>query len=301
MNDIKQLMRAANPAPDSNATLSDDDFAALLLLTQSRSRNMDVKDIVTPAEPETPKRSGWLVAAAAFAAIVVVVGVAVLLMRPTTDVAPAATPPTTEAAVDDAASTTTTAVPDIVTETERAAADQVVDALNARDMAALWATMTDTASVVLRIERTPTPGAPGVARSRELVERYIGVDFALGTTWAITNCLPASTPTSVRCDVEATEPLREAFGLGVLSALLLIDVGDDGLIVSFDLRWDDRVVGVSTGTWWQDLSDFTEWVEATYPDDFVIMTFAGDQIRTSPESLELWTQHVSEFLELTDG
>ena len=98
MSDIAQLMRAANPVPDSEAALTNDDFDALLLLTQSRSGNVDVQDLTKPVEPEKKKQfSGWLVAAAAFAVVIVFLGAAMLLRSPAGELPPATTPPTTEA------------------------------------------------------------------------------------------------------------------------------------------------------------------------------------------------------------
>jgi len=97
MSDVAQLMRAANPVPDSEAALPNDELDALLLLTQSRSGNMDVQELTKPVEPEKRQRSGWLVAAAAFALVIVVVGAAMLLARPADELPPATTPPTTQA------------------------------------------------------------------------------------------------------------------------------------------------------------------------------------------------------------
>ncbi len=96
MSDVAQLMRAANPVPDSEAALTGDEFDALLLLTQSRSGNMDVQQLTKPAEPERKQRSGWLVAAAAFAVVIVFVGAVMLLANPAEDLPPASTPLTEE-------------------------------------------------------------------------------------------------------------------------------------------------------------------------------------------------------------
>jgi hypothetical protein len=98
MSAINQMMRAANPVPDPATALADDDFEALLLVSQTRRGKMDAKETMRPVEPEAPRRRGWLIAAVSFAAVVVVVGAAALLMRPTGGAAPATTPPTTEAA-----------------------------------------------------------------------------------------------------------------------------------------------------------------------------------------------------------
>ena len=63
MSNVSELIRSANPVPETNP-LSDDEVNAVLTLTLTRSGDMDVKEIVTPVEPDKPKWNGWLVAAA---------------------------------------------------------------------------------------------------------------------------------------------------------------------------------------------------------------------------------------------
>jgi len=92
MSDVAQLMRAANPVPDSEAALPDDEFDVLLLLTQSRSGIVDVRELTKPVEPEKKQRSGWLVAAVAFAVVIMLVGAVMLLANPAEDLPPASTP-----------------------------------------------------------------------------------------------------------------------------------------------------------------------------------------------------------------
>jgi hypothetical protein len=94
MNDIQTLMRSANPIPDAKQEFTDGDVKALLTLTLTRSGDMDVKEIMTPVEPDR-KRNGWFVAAAAFGAVIIVAGLALLLTRSTTEELPPATTPTT--------------------------------------------------------------------------------------------------------------------------------------------------------------------------------------------------------------
>jgi hypothetical protein len=256
-----------------------------------------------------PSRSGvtWrgpIVATVAFGIVVLVAIVAVIAGG---GAEPAAPQPVTTTVVEQVTSTTVprttgttvpspttvVTVPDTVSEVERSAADRVVEALNAADIDALFAAMSESAPVVTRVERLPTPT---ITRSRELFERYIRVDFAIGAQWTITKCSAASTRSSIRCELENAEPLREAFGLDTLPALLLIDVDESGLIESFDLRWD-VAQPIIVGAWLSDLAPFNDWVKATYPDDFEVMTINDEQIRTSPESLELWTLRVAEFLD----
>jgi hypothetical protein len=252
-----------------------------------------------------PVWRGPLVAAAVFGVVLVVAIVLSLTSGGAEPAAPVTTtvtePPVTTVPPAPTTTTTlppatTTTVPDIVSDIEKSAADGVVDALNAADIDALYATMTESATLRVRVERLPTPA---ITSSREAFERYIGVDFAIGAQWTITNCSPASTRSSIRCELENAEPLREAFGLDILPALLLIDVDDSGAIEAFDLRWDDAK-SIIEGTWLNDLAPFTDWLKEAYPDDFRIMTINEEQIRTSPESLELWRVHVPEFLATLD-
>ena len=93
MNDIQTLMRSANPIPDAEQEFTETDVQALLTLTMTRSGEMDVKEIMTPVEPDK-KRSGWFVAAAAFGAVIIVAGLALMLTRSTEELPPATTPTT---------------------------------------------------------------------------------------------------------------------------------------------------------------------------------------------------------------
>ena len=79
MSDIAQLMRAANPVPDPAAALTHDELNALLLLTRTRSGNMDVKSPETRGRQEKNQHRGWLVAAATFAVILVVAGIGLMV------------------------------------------------------------------------------------------------------------------------------------------------------------------------------------------------------------------------------
>ena len=96
MSNVSELIRSANPVPEPNP-LSDDEVNAVLTLTLTRSGDMDVKEIVTPVEPDKPKWNGWLVAAASFGVVVLVAGLALLLTRSTTEELPPASTPTTAA------------------------------------------------------------------------------------------------------------------------------------------------------------------------------------------------------------
>lgn len=206
---------------------------------------MDVREIVTPAEPETPKRKGWLIAAAAFAAIVVVVGVAVLLMRPTTDVAPATAPPTTEAAVDDTAP---------MTEDQAfAIAALYVEALEAADVEATLGMLSPDAVLFL--------GSSGV-RS-DAYEQYLVWGAAQGTVASEGSCstieVVAPDTFKVGCTYGYLQGLAAAVGATPVPVELVLYVTPDGIgTVSEGYGQPDfRAVNVP----------FRAWLEVNHPDD----------------------------------
>jgi hypothetical protein len=253
MSAIDQLMRAANPVPDSATALADDDFEALLLVSQTRSGNMDVREIVTPAEPETPRRKGWLVAATAFAAIVVVVGVAVLLMRPTTDVAPATTPPTTEATVDDAAPMTE--------DRAFAIADAYVGALEAGDVEAAIGTLAPDAEIFLGSRMVRSDG----------LEQYLAWGAAQGTVGSGGVCTTVDIVTAdtfkIGCTYGYLQGLAAAVGATPVPVELVLYVTPDGIgpVAEGYGQPDFRAVN----------TPFRAWLEVNHPDDGTTTRFGS--------------------------
>ena len=256
----------------------------------------------TAVRSTRPKWRGPLVAAAVFG---VVLFVAIVLSVTGGGAEPAAPVTTTVAELPvttvPPAPTTTTTVPPVTTTTavdtvsagERAAAEAVVEALNANSTEELFSLMTDSAPFSHRIQKSESAV---VGTSRELFERYLGFDFAIGTSWMIVGCEPASSVTSVRCAVDVREPLRDELGLRVLPALLRIDVDGGGVIQELDLRWDTADSLSALGTWVEELVVFTDWVEENYPGDMDVMAIDILPL-TSPASVALWRSHVAEFLD----
>ena len=80
MDDVARLMRDANPVPDTETALMPGGLDALLLLTKTRSGNMDVKQTESQAQIGPAKRRGLLVGAAALAAVLII-GAALLFSR----------------------------------------------------------------------------------------------------------------------------------------------------------------------------------------------------------------------------
>jgi hypothetical protein len=201
--------------------------------------------------------------------------------------------PETTTTVPPTTTTTTATVVDAVSAGERAAADAAIAALNAHSTEDLFALMAESAPAAHRIQKSESAV---VGRSRDLFERYLSFDFALGTTWTIVSCEPASTVSSVRCAVDVHEPLRDELGLRVLPALLRIDVDQAGLIQELDFRWDTADPLSALGTWVEELVVFTDWVDENHPGDMEIMAIEILPL-TSPASLALWESHVAEFLD----
>jgi hypothetical protein len=145
MSNVSELIRSANPVPETNP-LSDDEVNAVLTLTLTRSGEMDVKEIMTPVEPDKSKWSGWLVAAAAFGAVVLVAGLALLLTSSDAEELPPASTPTTVAfsettvAEDEVTQTTTAAAP-TVPAGSLAAVQNFVAAMSSGDEEALHASV----------------------------------------------------------------------------------------------------------------------------------------------------------------
>jgi len=289
MNDIAQLMRAANPVPDSEAALTDDEFDALLLLTQARSGNMDVQQLEKPVEPEKRQRSGWLVAAVAFAVVIVFVGVAMLLARPAAETPPATTPPTTEALTPttqaappttEAASPTTVAP---VVEAEPVMTDEILAlltnyeaAFNNADAAAFRALFTPDARFVQ--ERNPG--------NTVSVDRLVGEMVNLRrqeSTLALVDC--TATSYGARCKFVYSGAVETALFYGPATNTIALYI-DGGQITELGLR-ATSLPGVIPDPWQQVL----DWVEENFPEDREDMISPMINDILASEDSELWLKY----------
>ena len=214
---------------------------------------MDVREIVTPAEPETPKRRGWLVAAAAAALIIVVVGVAALLMRPTDGVAPATTPPTTDAAVDDAAP---------MTEDQAfAIAGAYVEALEAGDVEATIGMLAPGTDIFL--------GSSGVRSDG--FEQYLiwgGAQEAVASGGACTTASVVSADTfKIGCTYGYLQGYAAAVGATPVPVELILYVTPDGIgpVAEGYGQPDFRATNVP----------FRSWLVVNHPDDGATTRFGS--------------------------
>jgi hypothetical protein len=198
MSDVALLMRAANPVSDSEAALPIDEFDALLLLTQSRSGNVDVQELTKPVEPPKKKQfNGWFIAAAAFAVVILVVGAAMLLASPADELPPATTPPTTEAAppttaaaVIEEAVPTTVAIAEevapVVDPASLAFAEGLIADLNAGDVDGAVARFPDT--MTFRSDFFTLPVIPGWFAFNDALESTYELGECKTITGGVTRC-----------------------------------------------------------------------------------------------------------------
>ncbi|MGI9584735.1 MAG: hypothetical protein ACR2N7_04020, partial [Acidimicrobiia bacterium] len=184
MSDIQTLMRSANPIEDAHTEFGQDDLDALLLLTQQRSGDMDVKEVTTPVTPEKKNNRGWLVAAVAFASVIAVAALALLVSGPSEDAPPATTPTTTpvDVALPTTVPPTTVAEPTISADDEAVLA-AFVTALNSGDVEAFRAIFDPAAERVGEWEGDYDDDLNGLAI--EAQHKHLR-----GTSSALEDCVP---------------------------------------------------------------------------------------------------------------
>jgi hypothetical protein len=251
MSNVSELIRSANPVPEANP-LSDDEVNAVLTLTLTRSGNMDVKEIVTPVEPDKPKWNGWVVAAASFGVVVLVVGLALLLTRSTTEELPPATTPTTVAI--------------LTVDGALAVSDGFVEAFNRGDADAVMALFTsDVALSEHYIGQSPS----FEAIDRAFFEQYLAWSTAQGTTFTSPECAVTDEGTAaavtVSCEFGWLPAAEAAVGLPPIPTVLTMVVTRGGISQAAFEYLSDFGVGSfgsdSEGKGW-----FEAWVLANHAD-----------------------------------
>jgi hypothetical protein len=301
MSDIAELMRAANPIPDPETALTADEFGALLLLTNTRSGNVDVQQLTKPAEPEHKQRRGWLVAAAAFAVAIVFVGAAMLLARPAAELPPATTPPTTEAvppttqaappttqaAVEEQVveSTATTAAPanEALSAEEEAFVEEFVAAFNAADETAFLALSSPSVEVSTGIRFNA-----GIDRWTDEVRWR----WALQQQWEVESCKIWYSAINCQLSITGDDP---PYINGPLSAVARLIV-TDGVVTSLTLNEDQGAIIANVGA-------FYDWVEINHSEKLDLIRSGGvpgapiltaESIAILQELLPLWKATLNE-------
>jgi hypothetical protein len=290
MSDVAQLMRAANPVPDSEAALADDEFSALLLLTQSRSGNVDVQELTKPVEPEKKQRSGWLVAAAAFAVVIVVVGAAMLLTRSTEELPPATTPPPNQAVTP----TTPAAPPTTVAEgalspAQQSFVDEFVSAFNAGRYESFPGDFEEYLSYFAPDATVST----SISSNADLEQYRLELAFRGAMNHELTLVSCREEFGSIRCQVEASsddlsvDP-RPLFGMSLQV--------DNGLVTS--LTWSENIGVISRA-----IAPFYDWVSENHAGTLPLIR-AGESPgapKLTGESIELWIELLPEYKASLDG
>lgn len=295
MSDIAQLMRAANPVPDPESALTADEFDALLVLTHTRSGNVDVQQLTKPADPEHKQRRGWLIAAATFAVVVILVGATMLLTRPAAELPPATTPPTTQAlppTTQAAPPTTQAAVEEQVVESTATTAAPADEALSAEEEAfveefvAAFNAADETAFLALF--------SPSVKASTS-ISADVGIDrwtdevrwrWALQQQWEVENCKILFSAINCQLSITGDDP---PYINGPLKAVMRLIV-TDGVVTSLTLNEDMGAVTANVGA-------FYSWVEINHPEKLDLIRRKGvpgppilteESIAILQELLPLW-------------
>ena len=259
MSNVSELIRSANPVPETNP-LSDDEVNAVLTLTLTRSGDMDVKEIVTPVEPDRPKWNGWLVAAASFGVVVLVAGVALLVTRSTTEDLPPASTPTTVAfsettvAEDEVTQTTTAAAP-TVPPRSLAAVQTFVAAMSSGDEEALHASVGPSFVYSGLVGET--------VFNMEDLARWSGALAAQQTTITVDTCT-AGAESTLSCNEFHNGPVESTYGIPVQWSVHYEIV--DGLVASAS------AVGCTCPQVSEVQKEIRAWVRTFDPDQAELLT-----------------------------
>ncbi len=279
MSSIQNLMWDANPIPDPGSEFSDDEIGALLLLTRTRSTGMGMTETLRPTEPEKERnRRGWFAAGVSFAAIIAMVGGGLWFasMGDTGDDASSLVTTTIEA-------TTTTAATVAGIEASQAAIS-FLTATETFDVDAALALLADDAVIAL-----------GPADSKSAVAKEMRWQEATGLVVTPQECSVA----------DATQPSEGSIAVGctatVASPIAAVG-GAEPIVFTYEATVDDGVItaiesvdlGIYSNAVWV---PFESWVRTSRSDAHPIMfSSAGTGVVLSDESIELWRQYTTEYV-----
>lgn len=265
MSDVQTLMRNANPVPDAATEFGPDDLDALLLLTRSRSTDMDAKELTRAVEKDSKnRRSSWYVAAAAFGLVVLLVGSVVLLNRSSDpEIPPGTTPSTTTSlapTTTTAPSTSTTTAAPAIDPAALAFMDGFVAELNAGDYQAAADRVIAAEQFVGEpaLPQNTTQDARFRAKYHMWTELLSAVTVSDCTTNSsgFTRC--TLTRTSEREPALADEPERWTIRLRIA----------DGQLTYFEQAAN------GFEPWWQAISDIEDWLISTDNDVYMAAFFS---------------------------
>ncbi len=283
MSDIQTLMRSANPVHDVTTEFGQDDLDALLLLTRTRSTEMDLREVTRPVKKGPRRgRSGLLAAAAAFGAVVVLIGSLVVLNRRTDPEIPPATVTTTTVPSTTAPATTTITEPSTTStapapEVDAAAVayiEALVADLNAGDVDAMTQRILEAKQVGFG------DGAGGTEQPIRAVTYWIGIEVQA----EILGCRMSDVGIT-KCDVDM---YSDYFPFAPLPMTGQWQVRLDGTEVAFQTWY-----AFAMDPWFQIDLDFQAWVVENYPEYQAVILVPTDPVRAA----ELTKQIVAEYRE----
>jgi hypothetical protein len=293
MSSIEQLVRSVNPIPEPHDEFGDDDVAALLLLTRSRSGTMDTKEAPSTRE-SGPRRSAWVIGVVSFAVVLIIAAVLVVLGTTGDDRGPAS-PATTEAAPATPSTTAASADGELTPEEEALVAGlvQAFNGLEYRrwpaDVSAFLAFFDRAAEIRTGMTTGEDAGAGGTVE-----EFWAELQFraAMHSRWDVVGCRTESG--AILCQVDFTHDAPASRGAPLRVGLRL--VVENGLVRSLALSAPASAVS-------QAVPEFYDWVAEHHPEDLDLMRGPGSVgvPNADPVSIDLWRTYLPEYYAAIDG
>lgn len=284
MNSTQSVMRSANPVPDPQGDIDDEVLQSLLILTLTRSTDVDAKELTRPVHEQEKQPKRWWIAAVAFAAVIAVVGAAVLFIPNGSDSPPATNEPVATVPQTDETSTTLAAepVPDtpVMTEAMLAYTIAAPAAYNTGDAEAFAELL---APGFVRYAK----GAPDLTLSTdEILAELVNMHVQQSTVES-GECRPSLN--SMTCQTIVSGPVEEALFQIPIRSTDTIYFNDDG-----------KVTRIETGfpaVDFDQIEVFRSWMEATHPEVFAQMlkpgflqVLAGDDSEIYLEWAPIWAE-----------